>query len=289
MTAADGANSKSRRVARQVRHLRRWRRPSPPPGPKARHSQNSSPYSPPRRRRARAAQRARCDAAARRRRERVDEQAGCSRTWASAPTGRAAASAATAAAMAAVDDATRRASADTSAIGVGGLLGADPTRLDADVDPRRACAERCVSTRTTRTRLNFAPSEAARARGSRDGRVDSASAVALRAVRREARRGGRGMARRGANPTRVALGAPQYGRLEEAGRLALGGCARTDAERRRRADQIGGAWLRAAAAHTRASDDGGGGAGKTENGVGRRWRNTGDPRRGGRRCSRPAF
>ena len=138
-----------------------------------------------------------------------------------AAAGRAAASAATAAAMAAVDDATRRASADTSALGVGGLLGADPTRLDADVDPATAWAElRAFLDAHDVAARNFAPSEAA-------ARAVLATGASIRlpqwlSARFVARRGGvGGMARRGANPTALLSAYLQYGRLEEAGRLAL--------------------------------------------------------------------
>ena len=217
---ADGANSKSRRVARQVRHLRgcgdpRHRLDRRRDTHRTRHRT---------RRHARRARRARADGrgAARRRREPTRRE----RRQAAA--GRAAASAATAAAMAAVDDATRRASADTSAIGVGGLSARIRRDWTLDVESAGRCvggASR-VSRRARRVRArNFAPSEAA-------ARAVLATGASIRlpqwlSARFVARRGGGGA---GA-PRREPLGrcSPaylQYGRLEEAGGPRSPSCAR---------------------------------------------------------------
>ena len=100
-------------------------------------------------------------------------------------------------------------------------MGADPTRLDADVDPATAWAElRAFLDAHDAAARNFAPSEAA-------ARAVLATGASIRlpqwlSARFVARRGGvGGMARRGANPTALLSAYLQYGRLEEAGRLAL--------------------------------------------------------------------
>ena len=159
-------------------------------GPKARHSQNSSPYSPPRSppplrdRRGGEAERERVDRAGTPpmpRRvgggERGDGGGdGCRRRR---------------------DAARVRGHLRDRR---GGLLGADPTRLTLTPTPRRRRS--CAPTRTTPPQ--FRAVRGGGAGGSRDGRVDSASAAA--SARSVARRGGVGAPRAAARTRRRALG-----------------------------------------------------------------------------------